>query len=147
MINRKAEIFLIIMGMAVFFFFGVTGATMINVHDDDETAMELYEQYLDDEVAIEAGDEEIATYDEFVETLRTAGMIIIVIAIITVIIGIVSVLLLKNDKRPKIAGILLLIVGIFIGFLQFFVALMASVFYIVSGLMALFRKPKISLED
>ena len=120
---------------------------MINVHDDDETAMELYEQYLDDEVAIEAGDEEIATYDEFVETLRTAGMIIIVIAIITVIIGIVSVLLLKNDKRPKIAGILLLIVGIFIGFLQFFVALMASVFYIVSGLMALFRKPKISLED
>lgn len=147
MINRKIEIFLVIMGMAVFFFFGVTGATMINVHDDDEAAMDLYEQYLEDEIAIEADDEDIATYDEFVETLRTAGMIIIVIAIITVIIGIVSVLLLKNDKRPKAAGILLLIVGIFIGFLQFFVALMASVFYIVSGLMALFRKPKIRLGE
>lgn len=147
MINRKIEIFLVIMGMAVFFFFGVTGATMINVHDDDEAAMDLYEQYLEDEIAIEADDEDIATYDEFVETLRTAGLIIIVIAIITVIIGIVSVLLLKNDKRPKIAGILLLIVGIFIGFLQFFIALMASVFYIVSGLMALFRKPKIRLGE
>lgn len=147
MINRKIEIFLVIMGMAVFFFFGITGATMINVHDDDETAMDLYEQYLGDEIAIEADAEDVATYDEFVETLRTAGTIIIVIAVITVIIGIVSVLLLKNDKRPKIAGILLLIVGIFIGFLQFFIALMASVFYIISGLMALFRKPKIRLGE
>ncbi len=146
MINRKIEIFLVIMGMAVFFFFGITRATIINVHDD-EAAMDLYEQYLEDEIAIEADDEDIATYDEFVETLRTVGLIIIVITIITVIIGIVSVLLLKNDKRPKIAGILLLIVGIFIGFFQFFIALMASIFYIIAGLMALFRKPKIRLGE
>lgn len=147
MINRKIEIFLVIMGMAVFFFFGITGATMINVHDDDEMATDLYEQYLEDATAEEVAAEDLSTYDEFVEALRTAGVIIIVLAVVTVIVGIVSVLLLRNDKRPKIAGIILLVVGIFIGFLQFFIALIASLFYIIAGLMAVFRKPKIALGE
>ncbi|GAA4069949.1 DUF4064 domain-containing protein [Amphibacillus indicireducens] len=146
MINRKIEIFLVIMGMAVFFFFGVTGATMINVHDD-EMATDLYEQYLEDASVEEVAEEDLSTYDEFVEALRTAGIIIIVLAVITVIVGIVSVLLLRNDKRPKIAGVILLAAGIFIGFLQFFIALVASLFYVIAGLMALFRKPKISLGE
>ncbi|HHU20509.1 MAG TPA: DUF4064 domain-containing protein [Bacilli bacterium] len=143
MINRKIEIFLVIMGMAVFFFFGITRAAMINVHDD-EMATDLYEQYLEDASVEEVAEEDLSTYDEFVEALRTAGIIIIVLAVITVIVGIVSVLLLRNDKRPKIAGVILLAAGIFIGFLQFFIALVASLFYVIAGLMALFRKPKIS---
>jgi len=116
---------------------------MINVHDD-EMATDLYEQYLEDASVEEVAEEDLSTYDEFVEALRTAGIIIIVLAVITVIVGIVSVLLLRNDKRPKIAGVILLAAGIFIGFLQFFIALVASLFYVIAGLMALFRKPKIS---
>lgn len=96
MLNRRIEIFLIIMGMAIFFFFGISGVTMINVHGDDEAALEIYEQFMQEEAAEL---ENVPTYDEFVETLRTAGVITLVLAVIAEVAGIVSILLLKNDKR------------------------------------------------
>ncbi|BAM46443.1 DUF4064 domain-containing protein [Amphibacillus xylanus] len=138
MLNRRIEIFLIIMGMAIFFFFGISGVTMINVHGDDEAALEIYEQFMQEEAAEL---ENVPTYDEFVETLRTAGVITLVLAEAA---GIVSILLLKNDKRPKVAGVLLLIVGIFVSSLQFIIALVGSVFFIIAAMMALFRKRKLA---
>lgn len=141
MLNRRIEIFLIIMGMAIFFFFGISGVTMINVHGDDEAALEIYEQFMQEEAAEL---ENVPTYDEFVETLRTAGVITLVLAVIAEAAGIVSILLLKNDKRPKVAGVLLLIVGIFVSSLQFIIALVGSVFFIIAAMMALFRKRKLA---
>lgn len=114
---------------------------MINVHGDDEAALEIYEQFMQEEAAEL---ENVPTYDEFVETLRTAGVITLVLAVIAEVAGIVSILLLKNDKRPKVAGVLLLIVGIFVSSLQFIIALVGSVFFIIAAMMALFRKRKLA---
>lgn len=124
MLNRRIEIFLIIMGMAIFFFFGISGVTMINVHGDDEAALEIYEQFMQEEAAEL---ENVPTYDEFVETLRTAGVITLVLAVIA-----------------EVAGVLLLIVGIFVSSLQFIIALVGSVFFIIAAMMALFRKRKLA---
>lgn len=137
MINRKIEVALIIIGAVIFIFFGVSGASMIMVQNDEGLATELYEQF-----GQESTDVELPTYPEFLETLQTGGIMVIVLAVISIIAGILAILMLKGNKRPKPAGILLLIVGVLIGFLQFGIALFGSLAYVIAGMMALLKKPK-----
>ncbi|WP_440896872.1 DUF4064 domain-containing protein [Amphibacillus sp. Q70] len=137
MINRKIEVALIIIGAAIFIFFGVSGASMIMVQNDEELATQLYEQF-----GQESPDVELPAYPEFLETLQTGGIMIIVLAVIAIIAGVLAILMLKGNKRPKPAGILLLIAGVLIGFLQVGIALFGSLAYVIAGMMALLKKPK-----
>src|SRR5699024_4450961 len=131
---------IILIGTMIFLFFGVTGGSMMMVHNDEEAATKLY-----DEFQIEAADDEeieIPEFDVFLDTLRTGGITIIVIVAVAVIGGIIAIFLLKGNKYPKPAGILLLVIGAFIGFLQFGIAMFGGLSYVIAGLMALLKKPK-----
>ena len=98
-------------------------------------------QYEEMVETMEAGEE--LTYDEFIDMTKRTGTILLVIAIASGVLGLGAILLLRGNKRPKTAGILLLLAGVFNGFMPIIIALIASVFYIIAGMMALFRKPTI----
>ncbi|MBU5594717.1 DUF4064 domain-containing protein [Amphibacillus sp. MSJ-3] len=137
MISRKIEVALIIIGAVIFVLFGVSGASMIAARNDDQLTTTLYQQLLE-----ELPDGEAATYPEFIENFQSFGIMVVILAVISIVAGILAIFMLKGNKRPKPAGILLLIVGILIGFLQFGIALFGSLFYVIVGMMALLRKPK-----
>src|SRR5690625_61171 len=148
MVNRKIETFLIVIGLVVFVFFVISGVSMLVAHNDEEAGTDMYDSFIeqglaefeDDEMP---SDDEIPTFAEFNETLRAGGIMVLVVSVAAFIVGLASVFMIAKNKYPKVAGSLLLLIGVFIALLQFQIALIGSFVYILAGIMALFRKPRV----
>ncbi|WP_067837709.1 DUF4064 domain-containing protein [Amphibacillus sediminis] len=137
MIKRKIEIILITLGAIIFAFFCVLGISMMAVKNDESAVSNLY-----NEMKLEFAVEEMPEYAEFLETISRGAILMIAIAVIAIVAGVLSAIMLKGNKRPKPAGIVLLALGLIIGFLQFGISLFGGMLYAIAGAMALFRKPK-----
>ena len=140
--SRRFEKILIILGMAVFIFFGVQGASMLIVHNDEARAMELYESYESDLAENNEDDFELPEFSVFRDNLQSGGIIILILSVTTVVTGGLSIYFLKKDIKPKMVGILLLASGALVAFLGFAPAMLGSLLYMVSGGLVLFKKPK-----
>lgn len=140
--SRRFEKILIILGMAVFIFFGVQGASMLIVHNDEARAMELYESYEADLTESNEDDFELPEFSVFRDNLQSGGIIILILSVTTVVTGGLSIYFLKKDIKPKMVGILLLASGALVAFLGFAPAMLGSLLYMVSGGLVLFKKPK-----
>lgn len=140
--SRRFEKILIILGMAVFIFFGVQGASMLIVHNDEGRAMELYESY---ESELEDNNEdafELPEFSVFRDNLQSGGIMILILSVTTVVTGGLSIYFLKKGIKPKMVGILLLVSGALVAILGFAPAMLGSLLYMVSGGLVLFKKPK-----
>ncbi len=140
--SRRFEKILIILGMAVFIFFGVQGASMLIVHNDEARATELYESYESDLAENNEDDFELPEFNVFRDNLQSGGIMILILSVTTVVTGGLSIYFLKKDIKPKMVGILLLASGALVAFLGFAPAMLGSLLYMVSGGLVLFKKPK-----
>jgi|GEM_PF-3804267 len=145
MVNRKIETFLIVIGLVVYVFLGVYGATMLNASNDEEVAKELYENFIEEmqEEGMISSEEETPTFSEVNETLNIGGKRYLIVAIVAFIVGLASVFMIAKNKYPKIAGVLLILVGYFMGQMLSGIFLLGSLMYVPAGIMALFRKPRV----
>src|SRR5690625_2711211 len=80
--------------------------------------------------------------DLALDVVGSMGTAVIVVCVISIIAGIIAMFLFKGDNKPKVAGIILLIVGVITTIISFGAAIFASVFYIIAGIMGLVRKKK-----
>ena len=140
--SRRFEKILIILGMAVFIFFGVRGAIMLIVHNDEARAMELYESYESDLAENNEDDFELPEFSVLRDNLKSGGIMILILSVTTVVTGGLSIYFLKKDIKPKMVGILLLASGALVAFLGFAPTMLGSLLYMVSGGLVLFKKPK-----
>lgn len=140
--SRRFEKILIILGMAVFIFFGVQGASMLIVHNDEARAMALYKSYELDLAENNEDDFELPEFSVFRDNLQSGGIMILILSVTTVVTGGLSIYFLKKDIKPKMVGILLLASGALVAFLGFAPAMLGSLLYMVSGGLVLFKKPK-----
>ena len=140
--SRRFEKILIILGMVVFIFFGVQGASMLIVHNDEARAMEFYESYESDLAENNEDDFELPEFSVFRDNLQSGGIMILILSVTTVVTGGLSIYFLKKDIKPKMVGILLLASGALVAFLGFAPAMFGSLLYMVSGGLVLFKKPK-----
>lgn len=136
--KRTIEIVLAIIGTAIYVFFGSSGASMISIQGDSERTEALYNEML----AMEPGAENLPSYEVFVETLGTGGLLILIMSFLSVVAGIIAIVLLKKKNRSKAAGIIFLATGIISALFQFGLAIFASGFYVIAGMLCLWRKPK-----
>ena len=140
--SRRFEKILIILGMAVFIVFGVQGASMLIVHNDEARAMELYEFYESDLAENNEDDFELPEFSVLRDNLQSGGIMILILSVTTVVTGGLSIYFLKKDIKPKMVGILLLASGALVAFLGFAPTMLGSLLYMVSGGLVLFKKPK-----
>ena len=140
--SRRFEKILIILGMAVFIVFGVQGASMLIVHNDEARAMELYESYESDLAENNEDDFELPEFSVLRDNLKSGGIMILILSVTTVVTGGLSIYFLKKDIKPKMVGILLLASGALVAFLGFAPTMLGSLLYMVSGGLVLFKKPK-----
>ena len=139
---RRFEKILIILGMVVFIVFGVQGASMLIVHNDEARAMELYESYESDLAENNEDDFELPEFSVLRDNLKSGGIMILILSVTTVVTGGLSIYFLKKDIKPKMVGILLLASGALVAFLGFAPTMLGSLLYMVSGGLVLFKKPK-----
>src|SRR5690625_5028754 len=69
-------------------------------------------------------------------------LIVFSVAITGVIVGVISVLLLRKNKRPKTASAILLIFGVITTFLTYGSSFIANIFYFIAGAMGIMRGSK-----
>lgn len=128
---------LIVLGSIIFIFLGIAGINVLRALSDEEVMSDVHSGLI-----AEVDDAEILSLTEFTDALRVNGILMIAIAVIVVVTGLLAIRMLKENRRPKPAGILLLVVGGLTSFLQMGFALFGSLLYVIAGIMALVKKPK-----
>ncbi|WP_373895096.1 DUF4064 domain-containing protein [Virgibacillus natechei] len=141
--KRTGEIVLGIIGAVVYGFFGLIGGAMIWLQNNEA----LLQQSLEEGSQQQGSEISTEEFNEFIELMGSSGTMMLVFSIIAIILGIIAMVFLKGNKRPKTAGIIFLVAAV-IGFFVFGIifGIMVGIFYIIAGIMCLVRKPKTTIE-
>ncbi|MBP1968631.1 cell division septal protein FtsQ [Virgibacillus natechei] len=140
--KRTGEIVLGIIGALVYGFFGIIGGFMLWMQNNEE----LLQQSLE-EVPQEGGAELSADeFSAFIEQMGSSGMMMLIVSIVAIILGIIALIFLKGNKKPKAAGIIFIATAVIAVFLVGIVGIFSGLFYLIAGIMCLARKPKAPIE-
>lgn len=140
--KRTAEIVLGIIGALGYAFMAGIGAFMLWMKDNRD----LIETELTTGTGDPSTDFSMEEFELMMDLLSAGGWILIASAVAAIVLGIVSMILLKGNKKPLIAGIIFIAVAIIVSVVTTGVGVIAGLFYLIAGIMALVRKPKTTLE-
>ncbi|SEA16052.1 Protein of unknown function [Thalassobacillus cyri] len=136
--KRTAEIVLTGIGVVLYGLIAGMLSIVVNVKDNPEFRESLEGTIQQDP---EANLEEI-NVDQMIEGIADGAMIIIITGIIALLIGVVAIYFIKGNKKPKLAGILLIVTAVIATVITVGVGVVAGLFYIVAGIIGIVRKPK-----
>lgn len=133
--RRTAEVVLTIIGAFVYLLGVLFGGLFRAIFGMEDLQTEI----MNDPSLNDLNQQEL---DLALDVVGSMGTAVIVVCVISIIAGIIAMFLFKGDNKPKVAGIILLIVGVITTIISFGAAIFASVFYIIAGIMGLVRKKK-----
>lgn len=139
--KRTAEVVLTIIGALGFVFIAAIGGIMIWLQNNRGIMEESF-----NEMAAETPEIGMGDLDEMLNMLGTGGWFLAIASVVAVILGIVAMVLLKGNKKPVVAGIILISTAVIVSFVTGGAGVLAGIFYLIAGIMALVRKPKIVIE-
>ncbi|WP_158633907.1 DUF4064 domain-containing protein [Radiobacillus deserti] len=140
--KRTVEFVLTIIGAVLYGLLAGLGGIFKWIQSNDEAISEMEKQLESDPTLEGTG----VNLDTFLDSLNTGGNTLLTVSILVIVLGIISLILLKGNKKPKVAGIILIIAGAGSVFFTFGLGLFGAIFYVVAGIMALVRKPKTLIE-
>ncbi|WP_077324215.1 DUF4064 domain-containing protein [Virgibacillus siamensis] len=76
------------------------------------------------------------------DTASGGIMLFGIISVVSLILGIVAAVMLKGNKKPKAAGIILIITSVLGTIVTVLGVVIPAIFLLIAGIMALARKPK-----
>ncbi|MBH0231666.1 DUF4064 domain-containing protein [Halobacillus yeomjeoni] len=142
--KRTAEIILTVVGMVLYGLPVLLSTILLNVKDNPEVRREI-ERGL--QTAPNADQMGAVNMDQMMDFLGSFATFILVAALISIGLGILSIVFLKGDKKPKAAGIILIVTAVLMTFGTVGFGLFAGVAYLIAGIVALVRKSKQNTED
>lgn len=78
-----------------------------------------------------------------IEGLSVGGWLLIIVSLIAILLGIVAKGLMKENKRPKSAGVMFIAVSILGAIFTVGFGIIPRIFYLVAGIMCFVRKPSV----
>ncbi|MFG6118875.1 MULTISPECIES: DUF4064 domain-containing protein [Thalassobacillus] len=136
--KRTAEIVVTSIGIALFGLIAGMLGIVLNAKDNPDFRNTLEGTIQQDP---EANLEEV-NIDQMIEGIADGAMVIIITAVIALLAGIWAIYMLKGNKKPKLAGILLIVIAVMATIVTIGVAVVAGLFYIIAGVLSIVRKPK-----
>ncbi len=129
--------FLSIIAMIIFI---VAGSSMFN----DELFITEFEQEIYNDPTLSATDAEqtIEIMNVFFDLFSVFGWAFVVTLLISLILNIIGIVSISKNKKPKLAGIMFIIAGLFAGILS-----LTSILLYIAAVMCFVRKPPVSLEE
>lgn len=140
--KRTAEIVLGIIGALGFAFMAALGAFMLWMQNNRD----LLETEMTTGTGDPTTDLTMEEFDMMIDLVGTGGWFLLISAIAAIVLGIVAMVLLKGNKKPLIAGIIFIATAIIVSIVTTGVGVIAGLFYLIAGIMALVRKPQRTLE-
>jgi len=132
--KRTIEIILIVLGMIVYGFFTLMGASIIWMQNNRDKAKEFFKSN-------EAADDAF-TFEEFEEAINnigSSGWIFTLTLLFAIVVGIVALILLKGNKYPKPAGLLLIFSAVIFTVVVGMGPGIGGVFYLIAGIVCMVR--------
>lgn len=133
--RRTAEIVFTIIGVLFYAFVTFSGALLIWIQNNKD----MLRGIMEDEAARESGIS-MAEFNEALEGIDNGGWLLAIIGVVGLVLGIVSIIYLRGNKKPKQAGIMLIVVAIVSLILLGLGTWILVLPYIVAGILALARK-------
>ncbi|MYL33849.1 DUF4064 domain-containing protein [Pontibacillus yanchengensis] len=140
--SRKAEIIITIIGMVMFT--GLLGLSIIflSVQGNPEFQQMLQESLNETYSQMEGG--QTIDLNEMANMISSFTTYVLVASLIGVGLGGLSIFLLKGNKKPKTSGIILIVTAVIGTIATLFLSFFGGIAYLIAGIMALVRKPKVS---
>ncbi|SFE17191.1 Protein of unknown function [Lentibacillus persicus] len=133
--SRTGEIVLTVIGALVYAFFGAMGAIMVWFFNNEAIWNEASQEIQQQQPELAQGDMEAA-----LGIFQGGGWFLIILSVIGVILGILSIVFLKGNKKPKAAGIILIVTAAVSTLATLGGLIFGGVFYLIAGIMCLARK-------
>lgn len=140
MIKRTGEIVLVIIGMLIYAFFALIGGFMMWLGNNSQ----IVEDIPPEAQSPELSQEQLMT---MIETAGAGGMMILITALVAIVAGILALVFMKGNKKPKAAGIILIVISVIGVFTMVIAGIFSGLFYLIAGIMLLVRKPKTPLTE
>lgn len=140
--KRTGEVVLGILGILFFVGLSALGFFLAALMKSDTVKDEIQKEVMENEQGLT-----IADIDSFINLIGGAGWYFVVISLIAVALGILALLLLRGEKNPKAAGIILIVTGVVGTLITVGFGIISGLFYLIAGIMCLTRKPQTPMDD
>ncbi|WP_217587245.1 DUF4064 domain-containing protein [Lentibacillus saliphilus] len=139
--KRTGEVILGIVGAVIYAGLAVVGIFLKFLLDDEEIKGQFTSDMINEDPTLSSEDVNI-----IIDMASNLGWYIVIVSIIAIILGVISMILLKGNNKPKVAGIILIITAVISTVITAGMALFCGLFYLIAGIMALVRKPPQVIE-
>ncbi|MCD7033949.1 DUF4064 domain-containing protein [Metabacillus sp. GX 13764] len=136
--KRTLEIVFSIIGAVLFALTSFLGFFFLAIKNIPDLEAGLNQALAEDPELAASG----LNYEMVQGMLQTGAVVILTFSIIGLAAGIIAAILLKGNKKPKTAGIILIAAAVICGGGTFLAGGFASICYLIAGIAALARKPK-----
>lgn len=138
--KRTGEIVLSIIGVFFYALMAAIGGFMIWLENNRDMVQDFLQKAAEqDPTAPPLSMEEL---NNTLDVAGSGGLFLTIVSIIAVILGIISIVLIKGNKKPKAAGIILIVTAVGVALFTFGGGILGGIFYLIAGIMCLVRKSK-----
>ncbi|ASF37852.1 hypothetical protein CEH05_01435 [Halobacillus halophilus] len=137
--KRTAEIVLTVIGIVLYGLPILLSGIFLSNKDNPQFRQEL-ENMMNSSPEMQGNG--AINVNQMLDAMGTFTMVVMVAALVAIALGILSIVFLKGDKKPKAAGIILIVTAIIMTFGTVGLGIFAGVAYLIAGIVALVRKSK-----
>ncbi len=143
-VKRTVEMIFTVIGLLVFLLMSISvGVVAFTDNAKIETMAKEFVQL--QEQTSQPGVEEFSE-QEFETVIETGTNYLFFVFLINLVLGVLALFFLKGDKKPKAAGILLIVTAIVGTIASLFFGIIGGAAYLIAGIVALVRRPKKMIE-
>lgn len=133
--KRTGEIVLSVIGTVLYALCALGGFIGASIFSNEQLMSDMANEMASPQMSA-------SEWMSMIEGMSGGIMLFAIISIISLILGIVAAVLLKGDKKPKAAGIILIITSVLGTIVTVLGLIIPAIFFLIAGIMALARKPK-----
>ncbi|MFD2923335.1 DUF4064 domain-containing protein [Halobacillus naozhouensis] len=140
--KRIVETVFVVIGLLIYGIATALSFVFLNIQDNEGWRAEM-QSMLNQDPNFEQAQ---LSVDQIMQGVASVVWVIIISALLAIILGILAIVYLKGNKKPKAAGIILIITGVVttVGTLGF--GLFGGLAFLIAGIVALVRKTKQPIE-
>ncbi|KMK76610.1 hypothetical protein AB990_09300 [Alkalihalobacillus pseudalcaliphilus] len=144
--KRTGEVVLGIIGALIYGFLSLVmmGIFFLQTADGEALIREEFQRQQTEMPGVTAD----MNVDGMLEAIQSIpAMLIFAVFSIAIVLGIIAMVVLRGNKKPKLAGWLLIGASVVSIIVTQGVAIFAGIFYLIAGIMCLARKPQEIIEE
>ncbi|MBM7649461.1 putative membrane protein [Bacillus ectoiniformans] len=136
--KRTAEGILVIVGVIINLILIAGGALISVVSKDESIRTELEKELANDPNLASAGLDPTAAMN----MIESVGWGFVAIVAISTILSVIALFSMRRNKKPKLAGGLLIISALIVGLATLFIGWLPALLFLIAGIMCFARKEK-----